>query len=273
VHVNRTDVVALVPYREWTVPEARGKAEDSASGDQRLAWHLDLSLVSGPWSDHANRIGVAVDAESGPDPFDALEPPSPPGAAVLYLRLPEGSERAWRTDVRPPGRGIEKWDLKMTGGSKRTLRVTGFGTLPADAEARLTWDGGHQRILRAGETVHLPDDLTAARLWVGGAEILDGEIGPPSPRKLELMNPYPNPFNGGTRIGFALPVSTELRLEIFDLRGRRLRTMVQGEMGAGIHSVEWDGRDGRGRSVAAGIYLCRMQAEGFSACRRLTLVR
>jgi hypothetical protein len=93
------------------------------------------------------------------------------------------------------------------------------------------------------------------------------------PRRLELGNPYPNPFNGGTRIEFALPEATGLRLEIYDLRGRRLRTLVQGETEAGFHSVEWDGRDGRGRAVAAGVYLCRMQTAGFATCRRLTLVR
>ncbi len=71
---------------------------------------------------------------------------------------------------------------------------------------------------------------------------------------------YPNPFNPSTRISFGLPEMGRVRLDIFDLMGRHVRTLVDGELNAGMYEVVWDGRDNRGQKVATGIYLYKLQA-------------
>jgi len=74
-------------------------------------------------------------------------------------------------------------------------------------------------------------------------------------------------------IEYALPNAGAVRLVIYALTGQHVRTLADGECPAGTYSATWDGRDDAGRSVASGVYLCRMEAGNFSAVRKLVLVR
>lgn len=69
---------------------------------------------------------------------------------------------------------------------------------------------------------------------------------------------HPNPFNPSTEIHFALPGTGRAELRIYDLAGRRVRNLDAGVLAAGQHTVRWDGRDERGRSVTSGVYLARL---------------
>lgn len=83
---------------------------------------------------------------------------------------------------------------------------------------------------------------------------------------------YPNPFNPATSITFDLPQATTVRLEVFDIRGRRVNTLLDGPVEAGQHSVTWRGRDRSGTGVAAGTYLLRLLADGKVSSTRVMLV-
>ncbi|MCB0296310.1 MAG: T9SS type A sorting domain-containing protein, partial [Calditrichaeota bacterium] len=65
---------------------------------------------------------------------------------------------------------------------------------------------------------------------------------------------YPNPFNPRTVIRYQLSVVSDVSLTVYDLLGRRMQTLVTGRQAAGIHTVQWDGRDARSRAAASGIY-------------------
>jgi hypothetical protein len=98
---------------------------------------------------------------------------------------------------------------------------------------------------------------------------------PPAPRvpaAFALHPNRPNPFRGSTTLGFDLPTATEVRLEVFDLAGRRVRTLARGGRAAGSHVVEWDRRDEAGRLVPGGVYLYRLQAGAFRAQQRMVLM-
>jgi hypothetical protein len=73
---------------------------------------------------------------------------------------------------------------------------------------------------------------------------------------------YPNPFLSDLSIRFALGRSSPVRVDIYDVQGRHLANVVQGPLEAGNHRARWDGRDASGRSVAAGVYFVRLEAEG-----------
>lgn len=81
-----------------------------------------------------------------------------------------------------------------------------------------------------------------------------------SPEAFTLRN-FPNPFNPTTRIKYNLPSKSYIFLRIFNLKGELIRTLVEGEVGPGDQSVQWDGSDESGRMVPAGIYLCQMKSE------------
>ena len=83
----------------------------------------------------------------------------------------------------------------------------------------------------------------------------------------------PNPFNSTTRIEYYAPISSGVQLAIFDLLGRRVRTLFDGYVTTGTHRIEWDGRDEHGRPVGSGVYLYRLDTSMGSASRRMTLLK
>lgn len=83
----------------------------------------------------------------------------------------------------------------------------------------------------------------------------------------------PNPMRGATALEFTLSRCGAVRLEIFDLRGRCLRQLVDANLDAGRHAVSWDGRTHTGTSAPAGVCWARLSAEGQEIVRRITVVR
>ncbi len=93
------------------------------------------------------------------------------------------------------------------------------------------------------------------------------------PRILALAQNSPNPFSRGTAVAFTLPEPATVRVEVYDLAGRRVNTLAEGNWGAGRHTVSWDGRDDRGRALAGGIYFIRLHSGRTELVRRAVLVR
>ena len=83
---------------------------------------------------------------------------------------------------------------------------------------------------------------------------------------------YPNPFNPSTVIPYHLPASGFVRLEVFNLLGQRIATLVDGARSAGSHAAVWDATDASGRSVGAGVYIYRLTAGAATATGRMVLV-
>jgi hypothetical protein len=79
---------------------------------------------------------------------------------------------------------------------------------------------------------------------------------------VELLQNSPNPFTASTRIGFTLPQGGRVKLNVYDVAGRRMRTLADHELPAGRHDLVWDGRDDGGRRVAAGNYRYRLELPG-----------
>ncbi len=98
--------------------------------------------------------------------------------------------------------------------------------------------------------------------------------GPPVFRPAaRLLAPRPNPFNPSTELRFVLDRDVAVELTVFDLSGRRVRTLVDGSLDAGEHTARWNGRDARGMPVASGAYLCVLRAGDVVESRSLTLVK
>lgn len=93
------------------------------------------------------------------------------------------------------------------------------------------------------------------------------------PSTLRLYPCQPNPFNPQTTIRFDLPTSGPVRVSVFDIAGRLIRTLVDQKMPQGRHEAVWDGRDASGRDVGSGTYLARLNFEGRVETVRMGLVR
>ncbi|MBD3162513.1 MAG: T9SS type A sorting domain-containing protein, partial [Candidatus Eisenbacteria bacterium] len=94
-----------------------------------------------------------------------------------------------------------------------------------------------------------------------------------APAATALLGARPNPARDGSTVRFSLAVETEVDLAIYDVRGRRVRTLVSGVRPAGGHAVVWDGRDDGGRPVSSGIYLTVFRADGTRERERLVILR
>ena len=93
------------------------------------------------------------------------------------------------------------------------------------------------------------------------------------PGSYQLHTNYPNPFNPVTTISFDLPEASQVSLEVFDMMGRRIATLINGTLGAGTHAANWDASTTTGASVASGMYLYRIKAGSFVATRRMILMK
>ena len=95
--------------------------------------------------------------------------------------------------------------------------------------------------------------------------------------RARLYANHPNPFNPTTTLDFTVPGGAGDRgnvlLAVYDVRGRLVRTLVNGALPGGRHEVTWDGRDNRGASVASGVYFARYAAAGVKATRKMVLLR
>lgn len=98
-----------------------------------------------------------------------------------------------------------------------------------------------------------------------------GDPGPAGPRGLTCI--LPNPFNPSVRIRFDLPRAAGASLVVYDVSGRLVRVLVDGALEAGPHETEWDGRNDRGESLAAGVYFCRLMAGQVRDSRKMILLR
>jgi len=103
--------------------------------------------------------------------------------------------------------------------------------------------------------------------------------GPPAhlsqliPTEFDLSQNYPNPFNPTTVIKYALPHEARVRLDIFNVLGQKVITLVNETQSTGFYSIEWNGRDGGGQTVASGIYIYRIVTDDFVDTRRMVLLK
>ena len=96
-----------------------------------------------------------------------------------------------------------------------------------------------------------------------------GEAGKVLPQRLALEGGRPNPFSGATLISYALPREARIALRVYNAAGTLVRVLHDGNLPAGWGRVRWDGRDESGRTVAKGVYYCRMETDDFSALKKL----
>ncbi len=93
------------------------------------------------------------------------------------------------------------------------------------------------------------------------------------PSEFALGQNYPNPFNPTTRIDFSLPSSGQVTIEIFNILGEKVKTIVNSQMGAGNHTVEWNSTGGDGNHVSSGIYFYRLTTGDFIQTKKMILLK
>lgn len=249
--------------------------------------------------DFADLIIFSLQYGTDPSPPPG-SPRAVPGVPALVLGR-EGQDLLVRAES--DGTALHALALRLPAGSGLTVtRATGGGALPARhfAAARTgdeASEGGFA-ILGTGQApsehgllvrltveglpdAHLPASLLDPRSWIAvdalgnplPLELRSDHVAPERPGRMALSAPAPNPFNPRTQVELSVPADGLAEVAVFDLAGRRVRTLLQGDLRAGRHPIVWDGLDQRGNAVASGTYLFRAEVRGEVSTRRAVLVR
>ena len=194
---------------------------------------------------------------------------------TLRLENPIDTSRtlsARRSWASCPGAGGFGWRLAVLGclaapgsgaGAEPLLEgrvLLSSGAPAAGARVRLFADLGRSLRATTDESGYFALPLNALRKAA------------PLPARLQLGQNYPNPFNPSTIIPYQLPAPARVRLEVFNILGQRVATLVDGERPAGFHTAAWDATDASGRGVASGVYLYRLLGGGERLTRSMVLL-
>ncbi len=94
------------------------------------------------------------------------------------------------------------------------------------------------------------------------------------PKSFKLNQNYPNPFNPVTTIEYSIPRSSTISLRIYNVNGQEVRTLIANKITAvGNYTIEWDGRDDRGKPVASGTYFYQLESEGFLKAHKMIMIK
>jgi len=175
----------------------------------------------------------------------------------------DGSDPA---TIEPPNlarKGI--WDIKF--------RHTSFGI---DSMGVIRFDSSRVSGLPCLFTNTVPADkvpnFVPSLITVVRTDVRDVNPGQ-RPQSYSLSQNYPNPFNANTQIAFALPKAGKTTLEIFNILGQKVNTLLDEYMEAGNKIVNWDGRDVSGREVPSGIYFYRLRSENFLQTKKMLMIQ
>jgi hypothetical protein len=93
------------------------------------------------------------------------------------------------------------------------------------------------------------------------------------PTTYAVAQNYPNPFNPSTTIKFQLPKSTQVKLTVYNLLGKKMRTLVNDKMGPGHYQVVWNGQNDSGKSVGSGVYIYKFETEEYTQVRKMMFIK
>jgi hypothetical protein len=184
-------------------------------------------------------------------------------------------DRVEKGDVFSANPSGSVFDIRTDGGSVRVLssRIGKHWSAAGEGSLARLWfevlESGAEESLQLGEGVLLNTTYQQDQIqWSNSLfELL-------LPQQAALDVNYPNPFNPTTAIPFALHgPATDVRLQVYNLLGQRVRTLLSGPMGAGFHTIVWNGRDDAGREVAAGLYISELRTPEFRQTRKMSLIK
>ncbi len=151
-----------------------------------------------------------------------------------------------------------------------------------DVTAAVTGDGTYSFALASNSTnivgYNSKESATPPQLVIdvgtgAAAATASIDIGASSVGRVSLGPAYPNPFRSQVSMRLELPREDRVRLEVYDVLGRRVKVLADGDYAPGAHEFTWDGRNEIGARVEAGIYMIHLEAQGVTARRKAVLVR
>ena len=116
-------------------------------------------------------------------------------------------------------------------------------------------------------------DVFVTTLYFASTPVCSESRMPRFPEAYILRQNHPNPFNSSTQIRYRIPENGDVTLNIYNILGQQVKTLMDSNQPAGEHITDWDGKDWRSREVASGLYFCRLQVKDFTKTIKMMLVK
>ncbi len=274
------DYLDVGPTTNYSV-NARPTTDHRVGFEDLMVFAINYSVVSAP--QFAARPAAAADAVA----LDVPEAPAPGGTFAASVRMRGAGDvqgasvrLGWNADVVEPV-GVEAGALLASqgrgsvvlspepGAVDLALLGTGGGLAGEGEVARVLF-----RVKAAGAPGITLGTVTARDAGNQPVSLgaLSGAGAPQAVLRTELSTPYPNPAVRSAALRLSLAREGAVKVAVYDLAGRRVRTLLDSVQPAGTRVLTWDGRSDTGVRLAAGVYVVRMEAGGVTQSRRLQFV-
>lgn len=228
-------------------------------------WAVILGDVSGNWGS-----GMTYPKPAAGDPIRIVQVESDANGSVYEIRtsLPEAYGCTFDVLTSVTGavtvRAAADWFQQTSTGTDR-IRVAAAGATAGNVLARIEVPRGIGDVEVRNLVVNEFSFEGASYVLKGSESVLPDAYG--------LSDAYPNPFNPSTNISFSLPQSADIKLSVFNILGREVKTLATGTFEAGTHTVTWDGTNDAGGSVSTGLYLYRLETPEFTETKKMMLLK
>jgi hypothetical protein len=245
------------------------------------------------WTGLWGGIDIALDASHNVYVTDG-------GYDFITARYYPNGDTAWVRSYNGPGNGYDygnavavdsSGNVYVTGDSPGNGTISDYATIKYYSDGDTAWteryngpgnaldhataiavdSSGNVYVTgHSGDFIH-PDYATVK--YVQTSDVVDEPGYEQIPSEFVLSQNYPNPFNTSTKIEFALKNSGFVSLNIYNILGRKVRTLVSEDLSIGNKSIVWDGKDDSGNNVASGTYFYRIKTKDFSESKKLVLLK
>lgn len=276
-----------LPIYLLVIPKAiAGQAKTASVTAEPGEWTMQITAAAGLAKDEINWMGVKKNAAPEYDANDLFEPPVIGKYVSLYFphkdwtTLPQN----YTADYRPLAGDGYVWDFEVAtakGHEMVTLNFDGMSDVPAGLEVYLIDEQlGSARNLRQNPSYSFravsDGGKKALRVVVGSRNYVETNSNDITlvPTAFDLAQNFPNPFNPETMIRYSLPEAATVTLEIYNMLGQKVRTLVDHtQQAADFYTLSWNGRDDNGKALSSGMYLYRLTAGSYVNTRKMVLMK
>ncbi|MCH8305227.1 MAG: choice-of-anchor D domain-containing protein, partial [Candidatus Marinimicrobia bacterium] len=243
-------------------------------------WFVNISLTTEIYGDQFNYIGAVENAKDGYDKYDSRELPRMGDYVNLYFPHEDWGQYSanYTSDMRSAQQQGYAWDFEVkTNLSKEEMQIdiqniemapAGMEVVLIDLDYRIAQDIRKSSIYNyiSGTS----EDPKRFKLLIGES----GYIGENNdgisviPNTYSLSQNFPNPFNPTTTFIYSLPEAVHVNIQIFNILGERVATLVNEQMNAGSHMIRWNAGN-----IATGVYFYRIRAGNYHAVKKMVFIK
>lgn len=277
---GQSGTLVIDPTREIN-PSNGGDLPSAESTAPQTTWQVDVVAQIEQARDELNTFGVAPGARAGVDRADGYEPPPVGDYVSLAFQPPTQDGSLWR-DLRGTDASLHTWtaEVQTNVSGMVTITTSGIPSVPPDQEVWLVDPAlDVTQNLRKTSRYQFPASGEEAtrrlQFLVGAPAVIQQTLRRENarPQRVELLPSVPNPIRTHATLRYQLPEPMRVTLEVYDLLGRRVTTLVDGrQVEAGTHAYSWT-PGAAGEAVSSGTYLLRLRAGETTRTRRLVVVR